>query len=86
MQNIHTAAVTSIIDLQDGELLATASYDRTIQIANYRTSAIILQVNSNQSPVSSMVLTAHKLKLITGGLDSTINVWNISKTVIIHNI
>ncbi len=37
----HTAALTSIVDLQDNEHLVTGGYDRKMVIYNYRQSYIV---------------------------------------------
>lgn len=41
----HTAAVTCILDLNDGRNLVTGSYDKKINILDYRRSEIILNLS-----------------------------------------
>jgi WD40 repeat protein len=40
MQN-HSAAVTSIVDMGDGQTIISGSYDKKINIYNYKTSALV---------------------------------------------
>lgn len=76
---LHTAAVTCIVDLQDSTNLATASYDKKINIFSYRKGGIILTVNSIKIGIGCMSLTSDKHRLISSGLDNSIMVWKIGR-------
>ena len=76
---LHNAAVTCIVDLQDSVHLATASYDKKINIFNYRRSSCVLSVNALKAGVACMTLTSDKLRLISSELDSSISVWKLSR-------
>jgi len=78
----HSAAVTSIVDLEDNQHLVTGSYDKKINLYNYAKGQVI-STYSNKSAVTSIVLTSDKKKLISAGLDKELYVWNISQR---HNV
>lgn len=75
----HVAAVTGIVDLEDGRHIATGSYDKKIAIYNTIKNQIVLSLNNNKSSVTGMVINADKTKLITSGLDKTLSVWAIMR-------
>lgn len=76
----HNAAVTSIVDLEDGQTIISGSYDKKINLYNTKDSTLMYSLPNNKSPVSAMVLNATKDKLISTGLDGKIYVWNITRT------
>lgn len=71
------AAVTGIVDLEDGRHIATGSYDKKIAIYNMAKNQIVLTLNNNKSSVTGMIINADKSKLVTSGLDKTISIWSI---------
>lgn len=79
---LHTAAVTCIIDLQDSTNLATASYDRKINIFSYRKGTVIFTVNSRKAGIACMGLTADKHRMVSSALDNSIAVWKITREVL----
>lgn len=54
--NLHSAALTCILDLLDGSHLATGGYDKKIQVFNYRRGEPAFEVSSCRSGVTSMVI------------------------------
>lgn len=78
---LHSAAVTCIIDMQDSIHLATASYDRKINIFNYRKGAAVLAANSSQAGIACMGLAADKQRLITAALNNSLSVWHLVRDV-----
>ena len=74
----HEAAVTSIVDLEDGKHIATGSYDKKINIFSTARSQRILSLN-NRSSVTGMVMTADRSRLVAAGLDKSVSVWTISR-------
>lgn len=79
MQN-HSAAVTSIIDVGDGQTLISGSYDKKINVYNYKTGSLQYSLPNNKSSVFSLLLNSTKTKLIEGVLDTGMNgmyIWNI---------
>jgi len=73
----HTAAVTGILDLEDGRHVATGSYDKKINIFNMVKNQIVMSLNNNKTSVTGMVMTVDKSRLVTSGLDKSVTVWNI---------
>lgn len=73
----HSAAVTGILDLEDGRHVATGSYDKKLNIYSMAKNQIILSLNNNKTSVTGMILNADKSKLVTSGLDKTMSVWSI---------
>jgi WD40 repeat protein len=72
----HEAAVTSIVDLEDGKHIATGSYDKKINIISLSRNQK-LQTLSNRASVTGMVMTSDKARLVTAGLDKSISIWTI---------
>ena len=73
----HSAAVTSIVDLQDGKHVATGSYDKKINIYNMARNQVAMALNNNRTSVTGMVMASSGAKLVSSGLDKSITVWNI---------
>lgn len=73
----HSAAVTSIVDLEDSQHLVTGSYDKKINLYNYAKGQVISSY-SNKSAVTSIVLTSDRKRIISAGLDKELYVWNIA--------
>ena len=76
----HSAAVTSIVDVGDGQTLISGSYDKKINVYNYRTATLQYSLPNNKSSVFSLLLNSSKTKLIAGVLDTGMNgmyVWDI---------
>lgn len=73
----HIAAVTAIVDLEDGRHLLTGSYDKKINLFNHVKGQIILSLNNNRSSVTGMVMTIDKYRLVCSCLDSSLTVWTI---------
>lgn len=77
----HSAAVSSITDFNDYELLVSCSYDKTLKVINHITSNVIMNIpNHTNSPIVSMALNSHCNRLVTASLDCTMNVWRIKRT------
>lgn len=75
----HSAAVTGILDLEDGRHIATGSYDKKINVFSMQKNQIILSLNNNRTSVTGMIMNADRSKLITSGLDKTVSVWSIMR-------
>jgi WD40 repeat protein len=73
----HTAAVTAIVDLGDGQTIISGSYDKKINVYNYTKSSVLYNLQSNKSSVTSIICNGNRTKLVSCGLDSTLYVWNI---------
>ena len=75
----HSAAVTSIVDLCDGQTLVSGSYDKKINVYNYKKSALLFSLPNNKSSVTSMLLNSARNKLVSCGFDSMMFVWGITR-------
>jgi WD40 repeat protein len=73
----HTAAVTAIVDLEDGRNLVTGSYDKKINLFSYAKGKSVTTLSNNKTSVTSMVMTTDKQRLVSSGLDSSLSVWTI---------
>lgn len=73
----HTAAVTAIVDLEDGRHLVTGSYDKKINLFSHAKGKVMATLSNNKTSVTSMVMTSDKLRLVSSGLDSSLSVWSI---------
>jgi WD40 repeat protein len=75
----HTAAVTGIVDLEDGRNLVTGSYDKKIFFFSHAKSKLISTISNNKASVSSLIMSYDKTRLIASGLDNSLSVWNIHR-------
>lgn len=75
----HTAAVTSIVDLCDGQTLVSGSYDKKINIYSYRKDAVLYNLPNNRASVTGIILNSSRNKMISCGLDNCLYVWNITR-------
>jgi WD40 repeat protein len=82
---LHSAAVTCIVDLQDSSNLVTGSFDRKINIFSYRRGVVIFTVNSCKAGITCMGLTSDKHRLISSLLDNSIAIWKITRDVLVFN-
>lgn len=73
----HSAAVTAILDLQDGKHVATGSYDKKINLYNMSRNQVVQTLNNHKTSVSSMVISVDKSRIISSGLDKSVTVWSI---------
>lgn len=73
----HTAAVTAIVDLEDGRHLVTGSYDKKINLFSHAKGKIITTLSNNKTSVTSMVMTSDKRRVVSSGLDNSLSVWTI---------
>jgi WD40 repeat protein len=73
----HSAAVTAIVDLDDGRHLVTGSYDKKINLYSHAKGKLITSLNNNRTSVTSMIMTADKSRLVSSGLDNSLSIWTI---------
>ena len=75
----HSAAISSIVNLQDDQHLITGSYDKKICVYSYREGGLKYTLPSNKSSVTSIVMNVDGSKMISCGLDHIINIWQVVK-------
>lgn len=73
----HSAAVTAIVDLQDGRHLVTGSYDKKINLFSHAKGKVVNSLNNNKTSVTSMVMTTDGSRLVSSGLDNSLSIWSI---------
>lgn len=75
----HKAAVTCILDLGDGVHIASGSYDKKINIYNLAQGKVSYNLPTNKSSVAGILLSARGTKMVSCGLDNSLNVWQIAR-------
>lgn len=74
----HRAAVTSILDLQDNRSLISGSYDKTINVYNLNSEGKnLFSLPINKTSVTALLLNSSGNKLVSCGLDDSLNVWQV---------
>lgn len=73
----HTAAVTDMLLLKDGQTLVTSSADETIRLWNLETGTEIRQLRGHNSSVNALNRTTDQNILISAGADRRINFWSL---------
>ena len=74
----HKAAVTAIVDLQDGRGLVSGSYDKTINVYSLANDGkLAYSLPANKTSVTALLLNCNSTKLISCGLDDTLSVWQL---------
>ena len=74
----HRAAVTAIVDLQDGRGLVSGSYDKTINVYSLANDGkLAYSLPANKTSVTALLLNCNSTKLISCGLDDTLSVWQL---------
>ena len=82
---LHSAAVTCIVDLRDGVHLATASYDRKVNIFNFKRGVGILTASNNRAGIGCMAITSDRERLLTAALDNSIAIWYLTREVLLSD-
>ena len=72
----HNEIVWSVVFLQNGKELASASNDGSIRLWNLEHTAEVILGNSN-GPVFCLALFPDGRRLASGGLDRSVNVWDV---------
>lgn len=75
----HTAAVTSILDLNDYQTIVSGSYDKKINVYNFKKSSLLYNLPNNKSSVTGIISNGDKSKIMSCGLDNTLYVWNVHR-------
>ena len=70
----------------DNTHVATASYDRKINIFNYKKGVATLTATSSRAGIACMAITSDENKLISTTLDNSITIWRITKEVFLFNL
>lgn len=60
--------------------MATGSYDKKINIYNLNENRLVYNLPTNKSSVTGIVLSSRGTKMVSCGLDNSLNVWQIVRT------
>lgn len=70
--------MTAIVDLQDNRSLISGSYDKTINVYDLNDSGKLrFNLPVNKTSVTAIILNCTGNKMISCGLDDTLNVWQV---------
>ena len=72
----HDKEVTSIAISSNGQLIASGSGDKTINIWNARTGQLLRTLEGHDKRVNSVAIAADGSTIISGSDDQTVRVWN----------
>ena len=75
----HSAAITSIVDLGDGQTLVSGSYDKLINIYNHKRAQVKYNLTANRSNVTGIILSSDGTRMTSCGLDKSLYVWQITR-------
>jgi WD40 repeat protein len=73
----HRDKVTSLVGLKNDHL-ASASYDRSVKVWNYRNGTLVKSLVSHSDYVYTLVFLKNENSLLSGSVDRTIKKWNLS--------
>ena len=74
----HKAAVTSIVDMLDNKCVVSGSYDKCINVYNINNEGRIeFSLPTNKTSVTGIILNSNGTKMVSCGLDNTLNVWQV---------
>lgn len=59
--------------------IASGSYDKKINIYNLAQGKVAYNLPTNKSSVAGIILSARGTKMVSCGLDNSLNVWQIAR-------
>jgi WD40 repeat protein len=68
--------VSALAFSPDGDLLASASFDRTVKLSNSRTGEVLRSFGAHTGNVECVAFSADGRRLASGGEDKTVRVWD----------
>jgi pSer/pThr/pTyr-binding forkhead associated (FHA) protein len=74
----HTEAIRAIAFSSDGEMLASASSDKTIKLWNLNTGEELRTIAGHKQSISAIAFSPDGQALASGGADKTIKLWNLT--------
>lgn len=83
---IHNKEITDIFFSKDGKSFFSSSLDSTIKHCNINQSAEYEVLKAHKGGVTAFALSADNSKIISGGEDKKIILWDLTDTTISHRI
>ncbi len=86
----HTSVIMAVDFSPDGQIIASASFDKTIKLWQVSTGKLITTLEGHQERLWSLRFSPDGRTLASSGYDSTIKLWNVAdgtlkKTIFGHN-
>lgn len=82
----HTDVVSTVTVSRDGKLLASGSWDTTIQLWNLRTGKRICTFEGHLAPVWSVAFSADGQLLASSSKDETIKLWHLQTGTLLRTL
>jgi len=74
----HTLAVSSIVFSPKGDLLATASWDKTARLWDVKTGREVAVLTGHTDPLTSVAFDRTGQLLVTASFDGTARIWDVA--------
>ncbi|XUL85800.1 hypothetical protein ACQ86D_03075 [Streptomyces galilaeus] len=74
----HTKSIWSVAVSPDGRILATGSYDNTIQLQDLATGTTLATLSGHTSGVLALAFSRDGRTLASGGADRTVRLWDVA--------
>ena len=80
----HTAAISGILDLEDGVHLLTTGYDKKIYVLDYIRGEVVFCCNNYNAAIVGVAMTSDNNSIVVTMLDRTIGVLAINRRDNVH--
>lgn len=82
----HGDWVSDLVMTPTGDVLISASFDRTIQLWNIRSGASLNVLSEHSSPVCAIALSRDQGWLVSGSWDRTIKIWDLETQTLLETL
>lgn len=82
----HGDWVSDLVIDPTGNMLISASFDRTIQLWNIRSGASLKVLSEHSSPVCAIALSRDQGWLVSGSWDRTIKIWDLETQTLLETL
>ena len=73
----HSAAVTGIVDLQDGVHFMSAGYDKKLNVFSLEQGKLVYEAPLSESPITGLVINKNGSRIVASSLHKTLNVYRV---------